>query len=235
MKWKGSNSLNKANRIMVYVFFMTFAVVCLYMLDTRWTKQLDSTYVVIANRQILPHEEIQEADVSLVRLKKDYAITGAIQDPYEVVGQEALQLIEAGDQLTLNRVDKMALLGTPGSTVVEVPQEWLLSVPGSLRRLDQVTIYAVPAKDASKVDPETGNGVALPASAKKVLEDIVVAYYKDSGSKEVQNAQENGNPNVRSMATVRGQKLELELTEDQLAQLSSLISANYQLIVGYRT
>lgn len=227
-------SLKKVNRMLLYLFAMVFMLVLLYFLDTRWTVLMDTQNVVVASRQLLPHEAITEDDLMIVRIKEDYVISGAIpeDDAYLLVGQEALQLIEAGDQMTVNRVDKTSLLSVPGATVVEMPEDWILSVPCSLRRLDRITIFAVPT-DTEKVNPETGVTVPLLSQAEKVVEDIVVAYYKDASSNEVKNAEGNVNPNVRVDATVRGRKLELQLTPDQLKLLSEKASSGYQYIVGY--
>ncbi|MGO4697727.1 SAF domain-containing protein [Paenibacillus sp. 2TAB26] len=227
-------SLKKVNRMLLYLFAMVAMLVLLYFLDTRWTVLMDTQNVVVASRQMLPHEAITEDDLLIVRIKEDYVISGAIpeEDAHLLVGQEALQLIEAGDQMTINRVDKTSLLSVPGATVVEMPEDWILSVPGSLRRLDRITIFAVPT-DIEKINPESGIAEPLLSQAEKVIEDIVVAYYKDASSNEVKNAEGNVNPNVRVDATVRGRKLELQLTPDQLKLLSEKAAGGYQFIVGY--
>jgi hypothetical protein len=227
-------SFKKLNRLMLYVFGMTAALVLLYTLDTRWTVLVDTKNVVVAARQLLPHAAITEDDLLVVRIKENYVISGAIpaEDAHQLIGQEALQLIEAGDQMTVNRVDKTSLLRVPGATVVELPEDWILSVPGSLRRLDRITIFAVPT-DKELVNPESGSTSQLLTKAEKVAEDIVVAYYKDASSNEVKDAEGTKNPNVRVDATVRGRKLELELTPDQLKLLSEKAASGYQFIVGY--
>ncbi|OBZ09128.1 SAF domain-containing protein [Bacillus sp. FJAT-26390] len=227
-------SFKKLNRLMLYVFGMTAALVLLYTLDTRWTVLVDTKDVVVAARQLLPHAEITKDDLLVVRIKENYVISGAIpaDDAHQLIGQEALQLIEAGDQMTVNRVDKTSLLRVPGATVVELPEDWILSVPGSLRRLDRITIFAVPT-DKELVNPESGSISQLLTEAEKVAEGIVVAYYKDASSNEVKDAEGTKNPNVRVDATVRGRKLELELTPDQLKLLSEKAASGYQFIVGY--
>ncbi|WP_336775402.1 SAF domain-containing protein [Paenibacillus sp. MMO-58] len=222
--------LGKLNRILLYVVGMAACLILLYRFDTQWSKNIDTREVFVAARQIMPHETIAAKDLAVVRIKKDLIVAGAMQDGNEIVGKEALQLIEAGDQFTNNRIDKTALLGVPGAGIVELPDKWILSVPGSLRRLDKVTIFAlktddsVTALDAGSLAGETAN---------KILENIVVAYYKDSGSNEVKNGEESTNPNVRDDATVRGKKLELQLTDEQLKQLSALANKGNQFIIRY--
>jgi hypothetical protein len=74
----------------------------------------------------------------------------------------------------------------------------------------------------------------LPEQAHKILEDITVAYYKDGGVNEVRSAiSEQSNPNIRDVATVRGRRLELQLNDTQLQQLSALVDQGYQFIIGY--
>lgn len=223
--------LKKLNRILLYVFIMGTALTLLYRLDTSWSMRVDTDVVVVAAHQILPHESITEEDIQLVRMKEAYIIDGALQDANLVIGQEALQLIEAGDQLTQNRIDKTALLGDPDAHIVEMPDAWILSVPGSLRRLDRIAIFAV-AKDEQTVSPETGEAIASPAHSEKVLDNIIVAYYKDTSSNEVQSTEET-NPNVRVDATTRGKKLELQLTDAELSRLTELANQGYQFMVGY--
>lgn len=222
--------LGKFNRILLYVVGMTACLLALYKFDTAWSKNINTAEVFVAARQIMPHETITADDLAVVRMKKDLIIAGAMQNGNEIVGKEALQLIEAGDQFTNNRIDKTALLGVPGAGIVELPDKWILSVPGSLRRLDKVTIFAMKTDDdKALLDPGSLDG----ATANKILENIVVAYYKDSSSNEVQNGEENTNPNVRVDATVRGKKLELQLTDEQLNQLSALASKGNQFIIRY--
>ncbi|MGG4145697.1 SAF domain-containing protein [Paenibacillus algorifonticola] len=228
MKWR--MEFKKLNRIFLYVLCMLGSLSLMYMLDIKWSKDVDTSWVVMASRQIMPREQITVDDLALVKMKNNLLVEGATNRSELFVGKEALQLIEAGDQLTLNRVDKMALLRSPDAQIVEVPDEWLLSVPGSLRRLDRVTLTAVYG-DQAAVDSETGQTVKRENI--EVLTGVVVAYYKDSGASEVESSEQNKNPNIRVDATVRGRKLELELTPAQLAELSRKASEGYQFIVGY--
>lgn len=235
----------KINRIALYAGLMILTLAALYMLDTRWSKEWDTQEVITAARQIWPHEAITDMDVQVVRVKKEQIVPGALTpDQFgSLVGKEALQLIEQGDQLTLNRVDKQSLLKSPDERIVEIPEKWILSVPGSLRRLDAVSIYAVRTEEIRKrmVEPETGAitegdqpAAMLPEQAKKILEGITVAYYKDAGVNEVRSAvTEQTNPNIRDLATVRGRRLELQLNDTQLKQLSALVDQGYQFIIGY--
>jgi hypothetical protein len=242
MVWK------KINRVLLYAGLMALTLISLYLLDTRWSTVMDTQEVVIAGRQIMPHESIEDRDLQIVRIKKEFVIPGALSPDQipALMDQEALQLIEQGDQLTLNRVDKQSLLKSPDLRIVEIPEKWILSVPGSLRRLDAVSIYAIRTEEVTSRSPDQvetgGNGerdqqetvAQLPEQAHKILEDITVAYYKDGGVNEVRSAiSEQSNPNIRDVATVRGRRLELQLNDTQLQQLSALVDQGYQFIIGY--
>jgi hypothetical protein len=240
------NTWKKINRIVLYAALMITTLAVLYLLDTRWSTEWDTAEVVTAARQIMPHEAIQDTDLAVVIMKKELVIPGALtpdQIP-ALIDQEALQLIETGDQLTMNRVDKQSLLKSPDMRIIEIPDKWILSVPGSLRRLDAISLYAVhTANEAAMqgINPETGTTgdpdqepAQLPESAHKVMEDVLVAYYKDTGVNEVRSALAEGtNPNIRDTATVRGRRLELQLNDQQLKVLSTLVDHGYQFIVGY--
>lgn len=222
----------KINRLLLYGGLMVAAIVLLYMLDTRWSSQLDTTEVLAASRQIMPHELIEVSDLTVIRVPNDQVVPGALleRDWSTLVGQEALQLIEAGDQFTLNRVDKQSLLKSPDMRIVEIPEKWIASVPGSLRRLDRISIYAVPIEQSYQA-PEGEEDLR---SYQKVMDDIVVAYYKDGGANEVQSAvTELSNPNIRDYANVRGRRLELQITDQQLQRLTTYVDQGYQFIVGY--
>lgn len=228
--------VQKQGKILLYAIVAAAAVLALYMLDTRWSLHMDTKSVVVAKVQILPHQEIQEGDVEIKKLKIDYVIPGAMGDPDQIIGKEALQLIEAGDQFTSNRIDKTAMLRQPGASIYEVPDEWLLSVPGSLRRLDRIKIKAVKVTKGAQIQADTGEVVPEDNSYNNtiLLENVVVAYYKDNNSNEVLNASSNDNPNLREFSTTRGRKLELELTDEQLNLLADVYHKNYQFIVGYQ-
>ncbi|RJX40936.1 hypothetical protein D3P09_02655 [Paenibacillus pinisoli] len=227
----------KLNRILLYGVVMLLALVSLFMLDTRWSTVIDTQEVLKASRQIKPHEKIGEADIVIDRIKRDQVIPGAlgVERRHELIGKEALQLIETGDQFTLNRVDKESLLKSPDMRIVEIPEKWIVSVPGSLRRLDNITVYAVPIESSKQTHIDQGEfGVpVVPKLSEKVLEGIVVAYYKDTGSNEVQSVSEQQNPNIRDYANVRGSRLELQLNDQQLSKLTSYVDKGYQFIIGY--
>lgn len=224
----------KINRLLLYGSMMIAAIVLLYLLDTRWSAQLDTTEVLASSRQIMPHELIEASDLTVIRVPKDQVVPGALleRDWSLLVGQEALQLIEAGDQFTLNRVDKQSLLKSPDMRIVEIPEKWIASVPGSLRRLDTISIYAIPVEQSYQQSPE-GEAKEL-RTYQKVMDGIVVAYYKDGGANEVQSAiTETSNPNVRDYANVRGRRLELQLNDQQLEELTTYVDQGYQFVIGY--
>ncbi|WP_168121891.1 SAF domain-containing protein [Paenibacillus sp. HB172176] len=238
------NIWKKMNRIVLYAALIIATLAALYLLDTRWSTAWDTAQVVTASRQIMPHETIEDADLAIVEMKKELIIPGALSPDQlpALIGQEALQLIETGDQFTMNRVDKQSLLKSPDMHIVEIPDKWILSVPGSLRRLDAITIYAVQTAEGANaaVNPETGTDTELdsatlsPPPISKVMEDVVIAYYKDAGVNEVRSAiTEGSNPNIRDTATVRGRRLELQLNDEQLKELSSLVDQGYQFMIGY--
>lgn len=223
---------NKINRLLLYGGTMIAAIVLLYVLDTRWSTQMDTSEVLAASRQIMPHELIEASDLAVLRVPNEQVVPGAVleQDWTLLVGQEALQLIEEGDQFTLNRVDKQSLLKSPDMRIVEIPEQWIASIPGSLRRLDTITLYAIMSTVQSDPEGEKPNYDIY----QKVMDGVVVAYYKDGGTNEVQSAvTENSNPNVRDYANVRGRRLELQLTEQQLQLLTTYIDQGYQFIIGY--
>lgn len=225
----------KINRLLLYGSVMIVALALLYVLDTRWSTSLDTKEVLAASRQIMPHELIDVTDLSVIRVPQDQVVPGALPESEwsTLVGKEALQLIELGDQFTLNRVDKQSLLKSPDMRIVEIPEKWISSIPGSLRRLDKISIYAIPVEiQAYGVAPEEG---LLPEkNYRKVIDGVVVAYYKDAGANEVQSAYlEQTNVNIRDYANVRGRRLELQLTDQQLELLTNYVDQGYQFIVGY--
>ena len=224
----------KINRLLLYTSVLLVALALLYLLDTRWSTSLDTKEVLVASRQIMPHELIDVKDLSVIRVPQDQVVPGALieSDWNTLVGKEALQLIEAGDQFTRNRVDKQSLLKSPDLRIVEIPEKWLAAIPGSLRRLDTISIYAIP------IEVQAYGGTLeeeqLRETYQKVLDGIVVAYYKDGGANEVQSTYaEQSNVNIRDYANVRGRRLELQLTDPQLELLSSFVDQGYQFIVGY--
>lgn len=98
--------------------------------------------VIVLSQDVKQGELIREEMLSLQRVDKFSVIDGIITDPGIVIGKEAKHFIPATTQLHNNYFDESGLVLSEGEFIAQIPVDWTLSIPDTLRRGDQIVIYS---------------------------------------------------------------------------------------------
>lgn len=165
----------------------------------------------------------------------------AITNKEQILNKGVNHFIPAGATLHPSLFDDPKLIGDKNSVVFKVPNEWILSVPDTIRRGDKAIIYEV---DAETVKSITGINKAqkqdelsttqgeqvdgnLKAQLGKELLKTVVAYVKDSNNKEVINASNkdryDGSAKLSSLEILCKDENEFKMLEQSVKNGNKLI------------
>ena len=153
------------NKKLAGFLIITAALVSLAVWELWGRESLTYKEVLVLVRDLPAGSVISAEDLDLIRLEKppEGALTG--EDSQELIGLETAQFVPAGAPLdsAYFRQSRFAVGIDTGRGIMAVPQEWLLSLPQTLRRGDTVDFYS-------------GETRVLTA---------VVAYARDSANQEV--------------------------------------------------
>lgn len=183
--------------------------------------------VVFAANSIERGQAITPADIVVKKMPIELVPEDAEFNPNDVIGFEAAHPISAGSPIVTTALDKEQLLPGEDQMIVPIPDEWIYAYPGSLRRKDRVTIYAMPKKPESLIASENVDVKGL----ERLLTDIPVVYVKDSGNQEVKPT---NNEDPRLDASGYARQLEVLLTEKQLSLLQNYVQRGYTFVFTYR-
>ncbi len=140
--------------------------------------------VVVLNQDIQKGTTIKEDMLIYEKLEADKIINEAVLYKDILIGLETKHFIPKGAQLHLNYFDNQGIIMSDNTYIVRIPNEWLYSIPNTLRRKDNIAFYAVTSEDKKQLEEVNGNGEFI-VSKNPILE-TKVAYVKDSANREVQ-------------------------------------------------
>ena len=153
--------------------------------------------VVVLKEDVTQGTDITNNSWTTLMVDKNTLIKNPILDPRKIIGKQAKHYIPAKSQLTPEYFAKEGLVLKAGQYVAQIPIEWTLSSPDSIRRGDNIIIYSA-FTDKTSLEPKTQN--ILQANSKsqpnnpipnpvglKSLINSKVAYVKDSSNREVIN------------------------------------------------
>lgn len=98
--------------------------------------------VIVLSQDVKQGEVINEDLISYLKVDKLSTIDGVIHDPATVIGKEAKHFIPSNTQLHSNYFEEAGIVLKEGQYIAQIPIEWTLSIPDTLRRGDQIAIYA---------------------------------------------------------------------------------------------
>ncbi len=157
--------------------------------------------IVVLNQDINRGTIITEDMLTNQKIEANFLINQVIKDKNTILKLEAKQFIPKSAQLHPNFFEKTDL-STGGNTyIVRIPNEWLYSVPNTLRRKDHVLFYQInehkfgelnKVLEASQEAEDNSIQTYLPEQTENLKETVsnrlletTVAYVKDGVNREV--------------------------------------------------
>lgn len=209
--------------------------------------------VIVLKENVLRGQEIKEENLKHVLVEKNLVINQAVSNDTQIVGLEAKHFIPANEQLHPKYFEDGNLVLKEGQYVAQIPVEWTLAVPDSMRRGDQILIYSVnydnqllkslqskqsinQAQGKSNTEDKSGtssnqeviNTLLDNNALNKVLE-AKVAYVKDAANREVVNIGEGDRLDGSSAIHA----VEIITTTEQFAKIEAQINKGSKLIMMY--
>ncbi|MGF7033427.1 hypothetical protein J2T17_004375 [Paenibacillus mucilaginosus] len=227
--------------LLLYVMVLVGQIGLVNFYVKNFSEKVDSKTVVVATRDIKLHSVIGPQDVTTKLVRLNNLVPGALTDLEEVIGKESTTPIAMNEQINLVKID--TVIKKEGEMIVEIPNEWVLSFPKSLRRMDHVML--LPVEQPKMKAPATANAAptldlgapaaALLTDAEMKLKGLTVAYFKDNSANEVRDntIQENQNDAPRLSSTNIGARLEVAMSPEQFKLMQELAKKEYKFVISY--
>lgn len=236
---KITNSVSRILALLLILVSITTAVLWEFYFDDR----INTVPILQATGQIPKGHKILTSDLVSVRVQVNAIPEGAVSDISKVLGYEAAIPIKKGMLVVSDFFDNPAIVPDENQMITPIPNQWIFSLPGSLRRKDKVFIYGFPVADFHQ---STSEASLLKGDSKEnqdlksrdnqlnyepLLKDITVAFAKDSANQEVKPSDDKFQ---RIDATGNISQLELILTEEQFKLLEAKALNGYKFVFTYR-
>lgn len=219
--------------------------------------RVNTVVIVKAKTDIQKDEILSDANIMLVRENREKLISDVLtEENYQsLLGKEAAQYIPKNSQINASMIDFFGVVPNADQEIVAIKDDWIYSMPGSLRRKDRINIYLVEpeknqyetynsysygynteiqANDNSyEIQDDLQEDVSLDLEDypmpidEPILRDIVVAYAKDNANREVKSDEER----LDATAIIGG--LELVLNQEQRTLIKNYVLQGYKFWITY--
>lgn len=197
--------------------------------------------VIVLKNGVMKGTKITYDMLQYTKIDSQTLIKDCITNPDDIMGLEAKHYIPAGTQLVPNYFDISSLVLKDDEKIMRLPDGWVHSFPETLRRKDEVYIYAVESVKNS-VDNnvfnsdnsqetnvnEVNSNIKASEQEKIYLMTTTVAYVKDSSNKEVDSLDDD-----RLVGSSAISNIELVITEKQFEMLRTYAQDGYTFILMY--
>lgn len=216
--------------------------------------KMNSEQVVVAVKPIPFKTEITADMVELQDRKVHFVVPGAFKKLSDVIGLQSAVHLEPNTQLYVDLVDPYNVIPGEGEEIFPIPEKWIYAKPGSLRRTFKVNIGVIREDNVTanhnnvhdleiqqtegQAEGDTHQSINKQITkeefaklAKPILENVVVAYAKDSSNKEVVGTNDQ---DKRLDASGNITNLDVVLKREQYQLLvQDYIEKGYKLILSY--
>lgn len=202
----------KKYRKIIGVFLLLITVAFFIFWEVTGRKELLYTDVATLNTDVKTGQLITGDMIDMVKRETDTLITGAIVNPYLIVGKEAVQFIPKNSMLREEFFDNAEIVLNENEYVFKFPEDWVASYPDTLRRKDKIFFYPI----------QNGRIVKEP------IAETYIAYVKDGSNREVENIN-----NDRLVGTSSIKTIEIIANDKLLEVLTQYINQGYKFTILY--
>ncbi|MFS0783395.1 hypothetical protein [Bacillus sp. 1P06AnD] len=219
----------KLNRQLLFsVFFFVLFIGAVLANELDLFKSFTTTQVVMAKDVIEKDTPIKREQVWIFQMPKELVTDEMYRSVDDVIGKTATQVIQANQFISIKALDHSKLRPSPDYEFFSIPNDWVVEIPGTLRRYDEVNISALySGKQSSKTEGDSNTAVI---KDDYVLEDVVVAYVKGSKNDEVTGTQPGDD---RLFGSQNPSTIQLSMTLSQFKDLEKLYLEGYRFVLSY--
>lgn len=228
-----ANKFNVFGKVMVSLICM--APLCLYIYsDTvKNEKLLDDTVTIdVLKQSVDTGTVIDSIDMfKTIRVDEDYVRSNPdlVISSDDIIGKQAVTKILGSTPVLKQSFEDVTVFLEDNEMVFSIAPEWIVSTPDSIRRGDNIFLYAI--KSSKWATSENISFKELDTS-KPVVESVVI-YAKDSTNREVVTVGGTSSDD-RYDGTSTVDNLEIKLTEEDFAKLKNYHDNGYEFIISYK-
>jgi len=181
--------------------------------------------VVVLNQDIQSGTIIKEDMLQFQKVEEDKIISQAILTKEEIINLEAKNYIPKGLQLHPQFFESQELIKYKGAYIVRIPNEWLYSIPNTIRRKDSVVFYQVDFdKNNNSVTEDIENIIN-----KNPIFETKIAYVKDSANREIKTVSTEDRIDGSSIIS----EVLIVATPEEFKILENAVNSGSKLIIMY--
>jgi len=174
--------------------------------------------------------------ITVVKMQSDNLINNPITNENDVIGFAAKHFIPKNLQLHKEFFEIPELVTKNNEFIFRIPNDWIYSVPSTLRRKDKVIFYSVNADIGKKtISGHEGEIATYDPTEKINISDMqpvfstIVAYVKDSANRELVTVSKEDRLDGSSTLS----EIDVIITLDNLKQLENIINNGSKFIIMY--
>lgn len=222
-----NKKLNKQLFFSIFFFLLFIGAVVVNEMDLL--KKYTSVPVVMALDAIDKDTTITEDMIYVYEMPREFVLSTMFQNPEDVVGKTATQLIMPNQYVSPFALDASILRPTKDHEFFPIPDEWLVDIQGTLRRYDTINISAI--YDMKNKDEEVDMSQSLQKIKKeKVLEEVPVVYVKGGKNDEVTGVVVTDD---RLNGTGSPSSIQLSLTLEEFKTLEENVMQGYRFVLSH--
>lgn len=194
--------------------------------------------VVVLKDDVKKGTIIEKEMITTQSYEKGKLIKDPVREGEFIVGKEAKHFVPGNTPLSSLYFDNSEVVLDKGYFVAKIPNEWILSVPDSIRRRDKAAFCEVKASRATTSTTTTGSGEGVISSkdlsnnVEKYGEPILtttVAYIKDQNNKEIVDIGKEDRIDASSKIT----NIEVIVNSEQLDILKKAYESGSKFVIIY--
>ncbi|GLO68278.1 MULTISPECIES: SAF domain-containing protein [Oceanobacillus] len=198
--------------------------------------KINQTEVVVANTQISFKDEIKEEHLVVESVPTDQVLEQSFtpEEAEQIIGSYAAIDIPKGQQIHITLLDSFDLIPNKadGEFIAAIPEEWLFTVPQSLRKSYLADFYIIPTDEKKMVESmSSGEQEQFITNDRiPILQNIRISSVKNSSNSEVETVvtEENTESTTGTISN-----MEIIANDDILNVLRAATGQGYQLYVVY--
>lgn len=190
--------------------------------------------VIVLNQDVKRGTVITEGMLASEKIEADKIINNAVLDKKQIIGLEAKHFIPQKAQLHYFYFEDHDLITTDNKYIVRIPNEWLYSIPNSLRRKDNIVFYEINPDYLIEQEEENNSNPDTYDSEDEIKEKLgkqvlqaKTAYVKDSANREVVSISNNGRIDGSSVIS----EVLILITPEELRRLEEKIQDGGKFII----
>ena len=203
----------KNKKLMLGILLIVVAILGLFGWEVWGRQQLTFDEIIVLNEDLAQGDIVKKNNLKVKKVAEKNEDSITKENVSKIINKTARQFIHSNTELYDEYFDFKGLSADKTNFIYAIPNQWILSVPQTLRRGDVAYLYAVSEEKNSK----------------KYLTNAKVAYTKDNSSNEVRS-----NDKTRLEATSSISSVELVVNKDQANLLTSHFIKDTKLLIMYR-